>query len=267
MNDLHRPSRYRSRAAVHLLAGLALMAMTVRVIAQNAPAEKPSKPAAATAKAADTKADDKKAGVVPEPKQVGGEADSVVQVANLVYAGVKSSQCFADHFLVSAEKESAISTSRKFHAVKLSSDEVFGHPLVIMTGEGAFQLTDQERTNLRQFVERGGLLLASAGCSSPDWDRSFRREMTTVFPQHPLQTIAMTHPLFHTVHDITDLKAKHGTPRPLEGVTLGGRLGVVYSQDGLNDTAHTQGCCCCGGNEITNCIQVNVNILAYALLF
>ena len=54
---------------------------------------------------------------------------------------------------------------------------------------------------------------------------------------------------------------------PLEGVTVNGRLGVIYSQDGLNNTANTQGCCCCGGNEITNCEQVNVNILAYALLY
>ena len=29
---------------------------------------------------------------VPDAKQVGGEAESVVQVANLIYAGVKSSQ-------------------------------------------------------------------------------------------------------------------------------------------------------------------------------
>ena len=57
---------------------------------------------------------------VPDPKNVGGEADSVVQVANLIYAGVKSSQCFSDHFLGAAERDSAISTSRRFHAVKLS---------------------------------------------------------------------------------------------------------------------------------------------------
>ena len=115
--------------------------------------------------------------VVPDPKQAGGEPDSIVQVANLVYAGIKSSQCFSDHFLVQAEKESAISTSRRFHAVKLASDELYKFPLVIMTGEGTFQLTDAERQNLRRFVERGGFLLASAGCSSHEWDRSFRREM------------------------------------------------------------------------------------------
>src|SRR3954470_15380655 len=99
------------------------------------------------------------ADMVPDPKQVGGEPESIVQVANLVYAGVKSSQCFSDHFLVTAEKESAISTSRRFHAVKLDSSELFNFPLVIMTGEGAFALTDQERQNLRRFAERGGLLL------------------------------------------------------------------------------------------------------------
>src|SRR6185312_8050578 len=104
------------------------------------------------------------ADMVPDPKQVGGEPDGIVRVANLVYAGVKSSQCFSDHFLVTAEKESAISTSRRFHAVKLSSDEMFNFPLVIMTGEGTFELTEEERANFRQFVERGGFLLASAGC-------------------------------------------------------------------------------------------------------
>lgn len=208
--------------------------------------------------------------VAPTPpaddgRNKGGEPDSIVQVANLVYAGIKSSHCFADHFLVKAEKETAISTSRRFHAVKLNSDELFSFPLVIMTGEGVFQLQEVERENLRRFVERGGFLLASAGCSSKDWDRSFRSEMARIFPKTPLQPLAMSHPVFHTVTDIEELRAKHGQPQPLEGVTINGRLGVIYSQDGLNDTGHVQGCCCCGGNEILNAAEINLNILAYAL--
>ncbi|MFI5456336.1 MAG: DUF4159 domain-containing protein [Isosphaerales bacterium] len=204
---------------------------------------------------------------VPEPKQSGGEPDGIVQVANLVYAGTKSSQCFSDHFLVQAEKESAISTSRRFHAVKLGTEEVFGFPLVIMTGEGEFVLTDQERENVRQYIQGGGFLLASAGCSSREWDRSFRREMARIFPTTAVQPLGLAHPVFHTVYEIKELQAKHGKPRPLDGIVIGGRLGVLYSQDGLNDTAHTQGCCCCGGNEITNSAQINVNVLAYALMY
>jgi hypothetical protein len=228
------------------LVGLALLALAIVILDSRA-------------------ADSGKKTRVPDPKDAGGEPESVVQVANLVYAGVKSSQCFADHFLIKAEKETAISTSRRFHAVKLAGDELFSFPLVIMTGEGEFTLPQSERDSLKQYVERGGFLLASAGCSSQEWDRSFRREMATIFEENRLQPLNMDHPVFHTVADINELSAKHGKPRPLEGISIGSRLAVLYSQDGLNDTAHTQGCCCCGGNEITNCVDVNVNVLAYAL--
>jgi hypothetical protein len=204
---------------------------------------------------------------IPDARQAGGEPDGIVQVANLVYAGTKSSKCFADHFLVRAEKESAISTSRRFHAVKLGSSEIYEFPFLIMTGEGDFRLSDAEREGLRRYLRRGGFLLASAGCSSTEWDRAFRREMATVFPEQGLDAIGMEHPLFHTVYEIRELRAAHGKPRPLEGVSLDGRLAVVYSPDGLNDTSHTEGCCCCGGNELRNAIQINVNILAYSLTY
>src|SRR3989442_9503188 len=144
-----------------------------------------------------------------DPAQVGGESQGIVQVANLIYAGTKSSKCFSDHFLIQAERDSKISTSRRFHAVKLGSEELFEFPLVIMTGEGAFELTDGERRNLRQFVENGGLLLASAGCSSPEWHRSFRAEMVKVFSEYPLSPIGMDHPVFHTVYDIKELQLSH----------------------------------------------------------
>jgi len=210
---------------------------------------------------------DRSSTVVPDAKQSGGEPDGIVQVANLVYAGTKSSRCFADHFLVKAAKETEISTSRRFHAVKLSGEQIYEFPLLIMTGEGDFRLSDGERESLRRYVERGGFLLASAGCSSAEWDRAFRREMAVVFPDHPLSPIEMDHPIFHTVYDIGELGSKHSTAQPLVGVSLGGRLGVVYSPDGLNDTGHTEGCCCCGGNELRNAIEINVNILAYALTY
>ena len=205
---------------------------------------------------------------IPDAKYGGGEPDGIVQVANLVYAGTKSSRCFSDHFLIKAEKETTISTSRRFHAVKLIDDDLFEFPLVIMTGEGDFQLSDKERENIRRYVERGGLLIASAGCSSREWDRAFRREMTMVFPKQSLLPIEMSHPIFHTVYDIDALVTTHGgTPRPLAGVNIDGRLGAIYSPDGLNDSRHMQDCCCCGGDELGNAVEINVNILAYALLY
>jgi hypothetical protein len=220
---------------------------------------------AALTPAADNK-DRSDSNVVADPESLGGESESVVQVANLIYAGTKTSECFADHFLRRAEQDSSISTSRRLHSVKLASEEVFSFPLLIMTGEGEFELLSEERDNLRRFVERGGFLLASSGCSSPEWNRSFRREMAKIFTEQPLERLGQDHLVFHTVYDINELKAKHGKPQQLEGIHFGQRLGVLYSQDGLNDTSNTQGCCCCGGNEITNAEQINVNILLYSLL-
>lgn len=219
-----------------------------------------------TASAADGEAADGTATVVVDPASVGGEAGSVVQVANLIYAGTKTSECFSDHFLRRAESDSAISTSRRLHSVKLSSEEIFNFPMLVMTGEGEFELLESERENLRQFIERGGFLLASSGCSSEEWDRSFRKAVALTFQNKSLETLTTDHLIFHTVYDIESLEAKHGTPKPLVGIHFGTRLGVLYSQDGLNDTSNTQGCCCCGGNEITNAEEINVNILVYSLL-
>jgi hypothetical protein len=251
-------SRWLTAAGIVALSTL----VAGRIISATRAADARSEQADAKAGAA------RSGGSIPDPRQLGGEPDGIVQVANLVYAGTKSSRCFSDHFLVKAEKETSISTSRRFHAVKLASESIYEFPLLIMTGEGDFQLSDEERQGLRRYIERGGFLLASAGCSSIEWDRAFRREMATVFPNHPLQAIDMGHPMFHTVYEINELRTSHGgKPRPLEGISIGGRLGVAYSQDGLNDTGHTSGCCCCGGNEIVNAIDINVNILAYALTY
>jgi len=205
-------------------------------------------------------------GIVADPNSRGGEPASIVQVANLIYAGTKTSECFADNFLRTAERDSSISTSRRLHSVKLQSDEIYNFPMLVMTGEGEFKLLPSERDNLRRFIQRGGFLLASAGCSSPEWNRSFRREMVKVFSDRKLDPLPMDHLIFHTAYDIAELKAKEGAPRPLEGIHFGARLGVLYSQDGLNDTSNSEGCCCCGGNEITNSEQVNVNVVVYSLL-
>ncbi len=195
----------------------------------------------------------------------GSSGGDVIECANLIYAGTKSSVCFSDKFLSAVSRDTTVKTSRKFKPVKISDGELFSYPFAIMTGEGIFSLTEKERTNLKRYLERGGFMLASAGCSNKQWDESFRSEMNLIFPNRILSDVGTDHPLFRTVHDIKKLETK-GEDAHLEGVTIGGKLVVVYSPDGLNDTTTMYGCCCCGGNEIKNSQQVNSNIIVYALL-
>ena len=77
----------------------------------------------------------------------------------------------------------------------------------------------------------------------------------------------MTYPIFSIVNPIPRLTDEHGKQVMLEGLEINGRLVLVYSKEGLNDVAHAEGCCCCGGNEISKPALVNVNIFTYAVLY
>lgn len=201
------------------------------------------------------------------PASAGDVAPGVVQCANLIYGQGQSSVCFSDEFLAQIQKDTNIRTNRRFCPVKLEGPELYQYPFAMMTGQGQFTLTPAQRANLRNYLSRGGFLVASAGCSSGEWDASFRAEISQVFPELKLQRLSMSHPIFHTVYDLTDWTLKHGgSDVYLEGLEVDGKIVLVYSKEGLNDTARAgPGCCCCGGNEIHNSRQVNANLLAYAL--
>ncbi|RBP45044.1 uncharacterized protein DUF4159 [Roseimicrobium gellanilyticum] len=205
------------------------------------------------------------AALAPVPSSSAKEG--IVQCGNLIYAAGKTSTCFSDEFLSTAQKETSIATDRRFKAVKLSGEELFLFPFAIMTGEGDYTLAPKERENMKKYLTSGGFLLASAGCSNKEWDRAFRREMKTIFGAEALKKLPLDHAIFRTVYKVSDLGLKKSEGNGhLEGIEHNGKLVVVYSADGLNNTANAPGCCCCGGNEITNSLQLNVNILAYALL-
>ena len=202
------------------------------------------------------------------PLRVSASSDTTgdaIECANLIYAGTKSSVCFSEEFLSTVAAQTSVNAARKFKAVKLADKEVFRFPFGVMTGEGAFTLTEDERRNLKLYLTKGGFLLASAGCSSKDWSESFEREMARVLPESKLAEVPMDHPIFRTVFDVARLDTKHEDAK-LYGLALSGKIVLIYSPDGLNDTATMHGCCCCGGNEIANAQKVNANILVYALL-
>ncbi len=193
--------------------------------------------------------------------------EGTIQCANLIYGGNHTSRCFSDQFLTAVQKQTTIPTERRFKSVKLADDELFKYPFVVMTGESTFQLTAKERENLKKYISRGGFLLASAGCSNSQWDRSFRREMKKVLGKDRLTKIEMDHPVFRTVKTIKKLQLhRPDAGARLEGIEINGKIVAIYSPHGLNDTSHTEGCCCCGGNEIGNAMEVMVNIFVYALL-
>ena len=192
----------------------------------------------------------------------------LVRAGNLIYAGDQTSVCFSDRFLTTVETESGINTEKRMHAVHLSqADELMATPFVIMNGQNAFTLQEGERANLKKYLEGGGFLLASAGCSSEQWSTSLLTELKAMFGADCLTTLPDSHAVFRTLFDLKPpLQLSHGGTAVFQGLILDGRLACLFSKEGLNDTAHTTGCCCCGGNEVKPAEEMVANCLVYALV-
>ena len=189
-----------------------------------------------------------------------------IQCNNLVYANGQTSVCFADKFLSTAAQKAGLKITPAFTAAKLDTDAIFDSPFTVISGEGSFRFSEKERENLRRYLLCGGFLLASPGCSDSAWDSAFRNQLKALIPEAQLTRLPMTHPVFSTLFRIPSLSLKGGGTTLVEGLEINGRLVMIYSTEGLNDAYHAKGCCCCGGNQIRESEQVNVNILCYALL-
>lgn len=187
-----------------------------------------------------------------------------VKCANLIYARNKTSVCFSSDFMEDINSKTNIRTDGKFTPVRLEEGNLFDYPFAVMTGEGTFELESEQRDSLKSYLTGGGFVVASAGCSDNSWARSFRKELEGMFPENKMKKLEMDHPVFHSFHEIKRLKSARDS---LEGLEIDGKIVLVFSSDGLNDSdnAEDESCCCCGGNEIDNAREINVNLLIYAL--
>lgn len=193
--------------------------------------------------------------------------DSEVVVGRLTYDKGKTAVCFADQFLATYARETQQNVRRGYTDVNLDSPDLFEHPFVLFSGQETFTLSEAEQNNLRKYIERGGFVLASAGCSNAAWAGAFEKSIEQLFGEDALTPLGTDHALFHTVYDIDHIDVRReGVTDPVLGLVRDGRVRLVYSPLGLNDTSNAGGdCCCCGGSEIKNARLINVNALGYAL--
>lgn len=194
-------------------------------------------------------------------------SDSQITVARLTYDDGKTAVCFADQFLTTFARETGQNVHRGFAQVALDSPKLFEYPFVLFSGQESFKLSDAEKRNLKRYIDRGGFVLASAGCSNTAWARSFEALITELYGDKALSALSTDHALFHTVYDIETIDVRRpGGRAPVMGMATDGRVRLLYSPLGLNDTGNAGGdCCCCGGSEIKNARLINVNALGYAL--
>jgi hypothetical protein len=88
--------------------------------------------------------------------------------------------------------------------VPLSSADLGRYPLVYLTGHLPVRFTDAERTRLRSFLERGGMLFADD--HNHDVDGAFHKTLTEEIARTigPLVELPNTHPLYSAFFHFPD---------------------------------------------------------------
>jgi len=160
--------------------------------------------------------------------------------------------------------------------VALDSPRLFEVPFVYLAGHQDFAFTRTERGNLRQYLLRGGIVVAESCCGREAFDRSFRHEMTKVLSGQKLEQLPVAHPLFVFPNQIKSvqprpalarkLNSKGRIPPAIYGVNVNGQLGVIYSPCGLACGWELAQCPYCAGIASQDALALGVNILSYAVL-
>jgi hypothetical protein len=90
-------------------------------------------------------------------------------------------------------------------------DELCRYPFVFMTSEGFFRLPDKELKNMREYLERGGFILAD-DCVYNGQDRFFRcyrKILDDLFPDNPMRHIPVDHEIYHIYFDFGQAGSPH----------------------------------------------------------
>jgi hypothetical protein len=162
-----------------------------------------------------------------------------------------------------------INVSQEPRVVTLADfDDMAKNPFVFMTSEGHFKLTEQEEKNFKEYLDRGGFIMADDCVYKTKEDRFFKAYVDTInklYPENPMRKIPYDHEIFHIYFDF-----KEGAPH-CQGVPHGA-YGLFEPGTGRIMTIVTPGDLHCGWvNQWFNpqkneqCIQMGINTIIYFL--
>lgn len=106
---------------------------------------------------------------------------------------------------------------------------------IYFTGHRDFKLTEAEVSNLRDYIQAGGVIWGDAGMPGRNsrFDRAFRREMRRVLPDEDqqFQPLDDRHPIFQQKGSLvktlpSGLNFYH---EPIEVMMVGNQIGVIYT--------------------------------------
>lgn len=188
-----------------------------------------------------------------------------------------------ENLLKSLNERTGILTSTKRKDFAPTDDNIFQYPILYMHGRSSFQLSDEEREQIKTYLTRGGVLFADSCCGAKPFDQSFRVLMKQLYPEAAMGRIPMDHELFSTdvgfdirqvrrrglqaeVEDAT-LETNVTKVEPfLEGIKIDGRYAVIYSKYDISCAMERQSNVACSGYISEDAFRIAINVVRYTML-
>ncbi len=186
------------------------------------------------------------------------------------------------NLLRAAARELGARVDERTTLVDPADAALFDYHLVFMHGRQGFAFDAARRERIRQFLERGGTLLADSVCASPAFAGAFREEIAAILPEGRLEEIPPNDPIFtkgeyggYDIRTVT-LREPAGGDGPLtsrkreiapklEGVQIGDRWAVIFSPYDLSCALEKQNSLECTGYGRDDAEKIALNILLYSL--
>ena len=197
---------------------------------------------------------------------------SALKVARLRYSGGGDwywGSSAVPNFLKYVRDNSDFSVDTVERQVKIMDPDLFQYPFLFATGHGVMAFTPEERERLRVYLLGGGFLFVN---DSYGMDKTFRKEMATLFPEREIVELPFDHPIYHCFYDFAGGPPKihehDDLPPRGHAVIVNGRVVLYFLVesdigDGWEDAqVHSD-----PPEKRHEAFKMGLNILAYALLY
>jgi len=205
-------------------------------------------------------------------------------VAKLAHGGGDDDAPSAlNNLLAVMEQQLAMRVDYERRKVALTDEKLFTFPLLFAHGRRAFSFSPAERKALKDYLDRGGFLLADSICASKEFADSVRAELKKIYPDASftrippshemfteelggfrLQTVTLRDPQIRDDKDPLIAKPTQTTPL-LEGLEVNGRIAVVLSPYDLSCALEKGVSLECKGYITADAARIGANVLLYAL--
>jgi hypothetical protein len=218
------------------------------------------------------------------PAADGGSGRWQIRVASLRHpGGCAAAPRALPNLLAAAARELKLRISGEERQINITDPSLFHYHLAFMHGRGSFELTPDERKQLKTYLERGGMILADSICASPAFTESFRREMALILPGKPLAPVPANDRMLTRDYGGFDLSSvTQRVPQPedrggplkdilqkgppvLEAIKLDDRYAVVFSPYDLSCALEKQNSLECHGYSRDDAARIGMNVILYSL--